>query len=102
MGLPAAKELPTKELLKNPAFALQYTQQKASYTSARDKAIAESIVEGFATDETTQSLRRAGVGVFYDAPQRPFTAKNLLRLMGFGNTVGPNEPYGRLKSLQKM
>ena len=95
MGLPAAKELPTKELLKNPAFALQYTPQKASYTSARDKAIAESIVDG-ATDETTQSLRRAGVGVLDDAPQRN-TAKNLLRLMGFGNTVGPNEPYGRLK-----
>jgi len=95
MGLPAAKILPTKEAFKDPAFALGYKPQKASYTSARDKAIVNSIVEG-ATDETTQALRRAGVGVLDDAPQRN-TAKNLLRLMGFGNTVGPNEPYGRLK-----
>jgi len=96
LGMPRAKDLPTREALKNPAFALQYTPQKASYTSARDKAVVNSIVEG-ATDETTQALRRAGVGVLDDAPQRN-TAKNLMRLMGFGNTVGPNEPYKVEKS----
>ena len=91
LGMPKAKDLATREALKNPAFALQYTAQKGSYTSARDKAVAQSIVEG-ATDQTNQALRRAGIGVIDDAPQRN-TAKNLLRLMGFGNTVGPNEPY---------
>ena len=96
LGMPSAKDLPTREALKNPAFALQYIAQKGSYTSARDKAVVNSIVEG-ATDETTQALRRAGVGVLDDAPQRN-TAKNLLRLMGFGNTVGPNEPYKVEKS----
>ena len=100
LGMPKAKDLATREALKNPAFALQYAAQKGSYTSARDKAVARSIVEG-ATDQTNQALRRAGIGVIDDAPQRN-TAKNLLRLMGFGNTVGPNEPLRPDKSKPKV
>lgn len=90
MGLPSAKKLPTKVALRDPKFALGYRPQKPSYVSARDKAIAKSIVDG-ASDQTTQALRKAGVGVIDDAANRN-TARNVLRAIGFGNTVGPNEP----------
>ena len=90
MGLPSAKKLPTKVALRDPKFALAYRPQKPSYTSARDKAIAKSIVDG-ATNQTSQALRKAGVGVIDDAANRN-TARNVLRAIGFGDTVGPNEP----------
>lgn len=90
MGLPSAKKLPTKVALRDPKFALGYRPQKPSYTSARDKAIAKSIVDG-ATNQTSQALRKAGVGVIDDAANRN-TARNVLRAIGFGDTVGPNEP----------
>ena len=95
MGLPAAKVLPTKKALRIPEFALQYKAQKPSYTSAKDKAIAESIVEG-ALDSTNQALRKRGMGVIDDAAGRN-VARNVLRSIGFGNTVGPNEPLRPLK-----
>ena len=90
MGLPSAKKLPTKVALRDPKFALGYRPQKPSYVSARDKAIAKSIVDG-ATNQTSQALRKAGIGVIDDAANRN-TARNVLRAIGFGDTVGPNEP----------
>ena len=50
MGLPAAKELPTRELLKSPAFAV---------ATRKPKEIAKTIVVG--ADEVN-TLRKAGVG----------------------------------------
>ena len=96
LGMPRAKDLPTKEALKNPAFALQYIAQKESYTSAKDKAIAKSIVDG-AVDSANQALRRAGLGVMDDASSRN-VARNTLRAVGFGNVVGKNEPLRPKKS----
>jgi len=91
LGLPMAKDLSTREVLKqNKRFAVGYQSQKQSYTSTTDKAIARFIQEG-ATDRTNQELRKAGVGVIDDAPARN-VRRNVLREMGFGNFVGPNEP----------
>ena len=103
LGIGRAKEFSTARALRaNKAFALGYTPLKESYTSTRDKAIAKFIQEG-ATDKTNQALRRVGIGVIDDAPARN-VRRNVLREMGFGNFVGPNEPLtpSRRNTIRKL